>query len=279
MAENPTLPGARGEAPGREFHAVADLFPPLSGAAFEQLVADIKKNGLREPILCDAEGRIIDGRNRYRACCAANVEPRFTEWLGEGSLTDLAVSLNLRRRHLDESQRAVVAARLAKWMENEAVKRKGTRRDLAANLQPGQRQRSASEAAAQVNISPRLVHYAIKVLQNGCSELLAAVESGVLAVSTAAALSGLPEEEQKNVLAGGAKEAARKVRELRAGRNQAERPSPGCFGVVRGDTLPLAPPENAGQDGVVFLWVDSGGVDEAMDALQARGFRVRPRPT
>ena len=48
MAENPTLPGALAEAPGREFHAVANLFPMLRGAAFEELVANIKKNGLRE---------------------------------------------------------------------------------------------------------------------------------------------------------------------------------------------------------------------------------------
>ena len=90
MAENPTLPGAPGEAPGREFHAVADLF---QGGAFQTLVADIKKNGLREPILIDREGRIVDGRNRYRACLEADVEPSFTEWKGQGPLPDLALSL------------------------------------------------------------------------------------------------------------------------------------------------------------------------------------------
>ncbi|MBI3696107.1 MAG: ParB N-terminal domain-containing protein, partial [Acidobacteria bacterium] len=61
----------------KEFHAVAELFPLMRGTAFEELVADIKNNGLREAILCDAEGRILDGRNRYRACLEAGVEPRF----------------------------------------------------------------------------------------------------------------------------------------------------------------------------------------------------------
>ena len=64
MKENTALPAG---GPEREFHAVANLFPLMQGAAFEELVADIKKNGQREPILCDAEGRILDGRNRYRA--------------------------------------------------------------------------------------------------------------------------------------------------------------------------------------------------------------------
>lgn len=59
--------------------------------------------------------------------------------------------------------------------------------------------------------------HASKAIKNGCEELITAVESGVLAVSTAAPLAGLPEEEQKNAIAAGAKEIARKVRELRAG--------------------------------------------------------------
>ena len=77
-----------------EFHPVADLFPLLQGEAFQKLVADIQQNGLLEPILADAERRIIDGRNRYLACLQAGVEPRFNEWQGERPLPELALSLN-----------------------------------------------------------------------------------------------------------------------------------------------------------------------------------------
>ena len=94
----------------RQFHPVADLFPLLTGEPLQELAADIKKNELREPILLDPEGRIIDGRNRYRACNLAGVEPRFVQWEGQGTLPEVALSLNLHRRHLDESQRAMVAA-------------------------------------------------------------------------------------------------------------------------------------------------------------------------
>ena len=110
----------------RQFHPVANLFPLLSGDALRELAADIKKNGLREPILLDPEGLIIDGRNRYRACHLSGVEPRFVQWEGQGTLPEVALSLNLHRRHLDESQRAM------------AAERRGTRTDMVANLPPSQ---------------------------------------------------------------------------------------------------------------------------------------------
>lgn len=83
-----------------EFHPVAhQLFPLIQGTEFSQLVSDIKTNGLHEPMWL-YDGKIIDGRNRYRACFKAGVAPVFRRWSGEGSLVAFVVSLNLHRRHL-----------------------------------------------------------------------------------------------------------------------------------------------------------------------------------
>ena len=63
----------------------------------------------------------------------------------------------------------MVAARLAKMMEKEAVKRKGRYRQNPADLQGFDLGESRVKAAGQANVSPRLISNAIKVLQRGSS--------------------------------------------------------------------------------------------------------------
>jgi hypothetical protein len=49
------------------FHEIADIFPMMTASEFAALKRDIQENGLLEPIEL-YEGKVIDGRNRYRAC-------------------------------------------------------------------------------------------------------------------------------------------------------------------------------------------------------------------
>ena len=59
------------------FHPAADLFPLLEveSPEFGELVQDMREHGLLLPIVpCD--GKILDGRNRCRACQHAGVHPR-----------------------------------------------------------------------------------------------------------------------------------------------------------------------------------------------------------
>ena len=93
-------------------HPIANIFPRMSGEEFVSLKADIKERGLLEPIWL-YEGKVLDGRHRYYACQEVGVAPAYREYEGDDPV-GFVVSLNLRRRHLSESQRAMVAASLAK---------------------------------------------------------------------------------------------------------------------------------------------------------------------
>jgi hypothetical protein len=92
-------------------HPAADIFPLLAGAPFEALVEDVRRNGLREPGKVDADGRLLDGRNRQAACELAGV-PFVTvpaDLNGDDPVA-YVVSLNVHRRNLSAGQRAIAAA-------------------------------------------------------------------------------------------------------------------------------------------------------------------------
>jgi hypothetical protein len=99
------------------------------------------------------------------------------------------VSLNLHRRHLTESQRGMVAARLANMTEG------GDRvSDQSANLHSGAVSRS--DAAEKLSVSPRTVATAAKVQAEATPEVVRAVEAGAVSLNLAAQVVALPPETQ-----------------------------------------------------------------------------------
>src|SRR3954469_86090 len=94
------------------FHPIADLFPLMGDAELADLANDIRSHGLHQPVVLHSDGSILDGRNRYRACESIGIEPDYETYTGDDPL-GYVVSRNLYRRHLDDSQRSVVAAKIA----------------------------------------------------------------------------------------------------------------------------------------------------------------------
>jgi ParB-like chromosome segregation protein Spo0J len=182
-----------------KFHPLAEIFPLIEGAEFDDLVAD-NVNGLHEPIVV-LDDLILDGRNRYRACLIAGVEPLFMPYRGDDPVS-FVISRNLRRRHLDESQRATVAAKLATLQD-------GQRADLVEGLPIGR-------AAKLLKVGERSVARAREVLNHGAPELVTAVERGNVSVSAAADVATLPAAEQAEIVARGEREILLKAKEIRA---------------------------------------------------------------
>jgi N6-adenosine-specific RNA methylase IME4 len=195
-----------------EFHWLANIFPLVEGAEFDELVADIRQHGLHEPIVI-YEDKILDGRNQLRACQVAGVEPTFTVYTGDDPVA-YVISLNLRRRHLDESQRAMVAAKLA-ILGHGGDRSSGK---FAACSVPTQQ-----EAATLLNISERTVRSAREVQEHGSPELVSAVERGAVSVAAAADVATLPAQEQQEIVARGEREILRAALEIRQRKGEIRR--------------------------------------------------------
>ncbi|MDP2738299.1 MAG: hypothetical protein Q8O82_06220 [Pseudorhodobacter sp.] len=105
-------------------------------------------------------GAILDGRNRYMCAIDLGIECPREEYLGDDPLA-FVISHNLHRRHLTESQRASIAARV------ENMEHGGRRQEQDANLHLAipLSQRAAvtrAEAAQMLNVSERSVATALR---------------------------------------------------------------------------------------------------------------------
>ena len=176
------------EAPVPDFtyHALADVFPLIAGADFDGLVADIKAHGVREPIWL-FDGQVLDGRNRYRAALAAGVECPTRTYDGADPVA-FVISANLKRRHLNQSQRAMVADGLANLGEGRPDK---TTAQICAVSQ--------EQAADMLNVSRRNVQYARQVrTDKGVADLVA---RGTINLHEARKLISLPDKHRNGAVA------------------------------------------------------------------------------
>src|SRR5262249_20436343 len=94
-----------------KIHRFAMHCPQLGDGAYEALVKDIKRNGVHEPILL-FEGKILDGRHRYKACRELGIDAPLKVFKGTSQeAAERSISANLSRRHLSKSQAAMFLVR------------------------------------------------------------------------------------------------------------------------------------------------------------------------
>jgi ParB-like chromosome segregation protein Spo0J len=179
-----------------EIHPIANVFPMMSPSEFEALKADIKEHGLRESIVF-WKNMLVDGRNRLKACEELGIEPDESELMEETDPVAWVISHNLHRRHLSETQREVVAAKLAKLKHGEVGN--GRKVDGSNDLS------TVADAAALLNVSESGVKRAKTAIKGGCEELSQALEQDEITSSLAASFTkAVPDQaEQAKILSQG----------------------------------------------------------------------------
>jgi hypothetical protein len=193
-----------------EFHEFANIFPLLGEAELGRLADDIRDNGQQVPITLH-EGKILDGRNRYRACVQAGVEPQLATYQGTDPL-GFVVTHNLHRRHLTESQRAMIAAKLADLKRGGVAGCHKTNASIDALVSEG---KSRDEAAAQMQVGRATIDRAKRIQRTGIPELADHVNAGKVSVNAAYIVSSLPAEEQRELIKQGPEAVKAKSTEIR----------------------------------------------------------------
>lgn len=191
-------------------HRYANLFPMCTEVEIQELAADIAKNGLRQPIVIDSDEMILDGRHRAAACKIAGVAPTYEPFVGsDEEKLSYVVSVNLHRRHLKTSQRAMVAAKLLPIYEEQAAERRKATQGRPSKNKPKENLPEVSggqardKAGAALNVSGKAVDMAASVQAKAIPEIADAVASGHLAVSAAAIVADLPVNKQRDIVASG----------------------------------------------------------------------------
>lgn len=203
-----------------EYHWAANLFPLIMGEDFSTLVEDIRANGQKQDIDI-LDGKVLDGRNRLRACNTAGVEPRFRTLPAGTDPIRYVVSANIHRRHLTESQRGMIAAEIANMRDGQkrsdtpATRQRLAQPQLGASAELHQPPISQAAAAAMMQVGIHTVSDAKKIIRSAAPEVADMVKAGDVTVKEAARVADLPKEEQQEAAREGPPAVKEKAREVR----------------------------------------------------------------
>jgi hypothetical protein len=163
-------------------HFLSAAWPNMSAEDHQALRDSITSSGLREPIVL-LNGEILDGWQRYTACLAECIEPRFVEFEGDDPAD--FVRDKHTRRPLSLTQRLTAIARMYTWRPA------GRPNNSAVNAEF-----SAAEMAKLAGASTRSAEYVKAAITHGTPEVVEAMAAGKLTATRAAEIVKLPEEKQ-----------------------------------------------------------------------------------
>ena len=157
-------------------HAFSEILPAMADSDLASLRESLKTDGYLGPPIYTFEGKILDGVHRYRLCVELGIDPPFVEYAGADAFR-FALNQNLARRHLNESQRAMVAARLVTTEPGGFGGVRKSNASIEALTQPA--------LASVLKVGRSSVQRAKVLLATNDTDAIAAVDAGDLRVSKA----------------------------------------------------------------------------------------------
>jgi ParB-like chromosome segregation protein Spo0J len=163
-------------------HEYAAIFPMATDDELKEMASDIEKRGLLNSIIT-LDGKVLDGRNRLRACEIVNAVPHFKVYEGVDPLGDV-ISWNLHRRQLTTGQKVFVVNKLATMTKSDAC--------IIGNLAQGHNttpnselcKLTVKEASKLMGVSPSSV-YEARMIEREAPELAKDIEAGKITVNKA----------------------------------------------------------------------------------------------
>ncbi len=161
-------------------HPLSVVWGDMPPDQFQELVEDVQKHGVREPIVCHDE-LILDGWHRFRAAAKAEKTCKFIP-LPEGEdPAHFVIAKNLHRRHLTTGQRAMIAVEIANLARG-GDRRSGKFQNARLRFESVTR----ADAARKMGVSRRSANTASTIREQADPETVMAVKSGEKSLHAAA---------------------------------------------------------------------------------------------
>jgi len=147
---------------------------PLSTEQYNSLKESIKQNGLWIPIICNAEGVILDGHHRFRTCIELKIKTQAVVREFDNKLLEkkFVIECNLARRQLNDFQKAELGLSLLE-IEQELAKirreeHSKSNKPIRSNELGGQ---SRDIVAKQIGMSGTTFERARKIIEKAPEEI------------------------------------------------------------------------------------------------------------
>src|SRR5690625_2440416 len=159
----------------------AEYSPPMNKKKWAEFVANIKENGIRQPLTVTKGFRVIDGKHRLKAAKELGIESVrvIIEDIDENSIPSYITDTKLQRDDLKRGQKAAIVIRLFYEEERQKAKERQVENAIRLNTDLGRETKGADLhsstdmpgdvaeiLAKKVGMSRRNLYYLLAVYRN-----------------------------------------------------------------------------------------------------------------